>query len=174
MIHVVEANRYFARMTSMSKVLIQLTEGDLEKFGVSYGHRKRLLRAIASLGSTETAVKPAAPVALQKSTDAAERRQLTVMFCDLVGSTGMSARLDPEDLRVIIGAYHRCCAERIEREGGLRSSFNPLVWWQSDRLFRTDAVRSCHRMGSPGDRDQSEQQSVGAPQPHRGACFDRS
>src|ERR1700723_3305956 len=52
-----------------AEVLSELTEGDLEKFGVSFGHRKRLLRAIASLGSTETAVKPAAPVALQTSTD---------------------------------------------------------------------------------------------------------
>ena len=86
-----------------AEVLSELTEGDLEKFGVSFGHRKRLLKAIASLGSTETAAKPAAPVALQTSTDAAERRQLTVMFCDLVGSTAMSARLDPEDMREIIG-----------------------------------------------------------------------
>jgi hypothetical protein len=78
-----------------AEVLSELTEGDLEKFGLSFGHRKRLLKAIASLGSTETALKPAAPVALQTSTDAAERRQLTVMFCDLVGSTAMSARLDP-------------------------------------------------------------------------------
>ena len=100
-----------------AEVLSELTEGDLEKFGVSFGHRKRLLKAIASLGSTETAVKPAAPVALQMSTDAAERRQLTLMFCDLVGSTAMSARLDPEDMREIISVYHRCCAvaDRAQR-----------------------------------------------------------
>jgi len=63
-------------------------------------------------------VKPAAPVAHQTSTDAAERRQLTVMFCDLVGSTAMSARLDPEDMRGIIGVYHRCWANRIGHCGG--------------------------------------------------------
>jgi len=63
-------------------------------------------------------VKPAAPVAHQTSTDAAERRQLTVMFCDLVGSTAMSARLDPEDMRGIIGVYHRCWANRIGPCGG--------------------------------------------------------
>src|SRR5271155_5571744 len=74
-----------------AEVLADLTDGDLEKLGVPMGHRKRLLKAIASLGSTETAVKPPAPVALQTSTEyAAERRQLTVMFCDLVGSTAMS------------------------------------------------------------------------------------
>ena len=49
----------------------------------------------------------------------AERRQITLMFCDLVGSTALSARLDPEDMREIIGAYHRCCAEVIERHGGM-------------------------------------------------------
>jgi class 3 adenylate cyclase len=64
------------------------------------------------------AVKPTAPVALQTSTDAAERRQLTVMFCDLVGSTAMSARLDPEDMRGIVGVYHRCWANRIGHCGG--------------------------------------------------------
>src|SRR5579863_2809597 len=101
-----------------AEVLADLTDGDLEKLGVPMGHRKRLLKAIASLDSTETAVKPAAPVAVQTSTDAAERRQLTVMFCDLVGSTAMSARLDPEDMRGIISVYHRCCADRIGHCGG--------------------------------------------------------
>jgi hypothetical protein len=52
------------------------------------------------------------------ATGSAERRQLTIMFCDLVGSTALSARLDPEDMREIIGAYHRCCAEQITKAGG--------------------------------------------------------
>src|ERR1700753_3307418 len=102
------------------EVLSELTEGDLEKFGVSFGHRKRLLKAIASLASTETTAKRAAPIALQTCTAAAERRQLTVMFCDLVGSTALSGRLDPEDLRGIIGANHRRCAEFIQRSGAFR------------------------------------------------------
>src|SRR5271170_8387565 len=106
-----------------AEVLNELTEGDLEKFGVSFGHRKRLRKAIASLGSTETGVQPAAPVALQTSTDAAERRQLTVMFCDLVGSTAMSARLDPEDMCEIIGVYHRCCANCVEHNGGFIAKY---------------------------------------------------
>jgi class 3 adenylate cyclase len=88
-----------------AEVLSELTEGDFEKFGVSFGHRKRLLKAMASLGSTETAVKPTAPVALQTSSDAAERRQLTVMFCDLVGSTSLAAKLDAQDWRDLVGAY---------------------------------------------------------------------
>src|SRR5580700_9169552 len=68
-----------------AEVLSELTDGDLEKFGVSFGHRKRLLKGITSLGSAETAPKPAAPMPPQSSPDAAERRQLTLMFCDLVG-----------------------------------------------------------------------------------------
>ena len=128
-----------------AEILSELTEGDLEKFGVSFGHRKRLLKAIASLGSTETAVKPATPVALQTSTDAAERRQLTVMFCDLVGSTAMSARLDPEDMRGIIGAYHRCCASCIERNGGFAAQYmgdGVLAYFGYPQAHEHDAERA--------------------------------
>ena len=76
-----------------AEVLNELTDGDLEKLGVSFGHRKRLLKAIASLGSAEAATKPATPVLrLQASPDVAERRQLTVMFCDLVESTARCRR----------------------------------------------------------------------------------
>ena len=89
-----------------AEVLLELTDTDLEKIGVPLGHRKRLLKAIASLGGTETATKAATPAATASSTAAAERRQLTVMFCDLVGSTALSARLDPEDMRRVIRAYH--------------------------------------------------------------------
>jgi class 3 adenylate cyclase len=100
-----------------------LTESDLIGLGVSLGHRKRLLKAIANLGSTETAAKPPTSLPPQTSPDTAERRQLTVMFCDLVGSTAMSTRLDPEDLRGIISAYHRCCANLIEGSGGFVAKY---------------------------------------------------
>src|SRR5277367_3935001 len=105
-------------------ILTELTENDLAQFGVLFGDRKRLLKAIASLGSTEAAPKP--PIAIvptEPKPDAAERRQLTVMFCDLVGSTAISARFDPEDLRSIIGVYHRCCADCIERGGGFVAKY---------------------------------------------------
>src|SRR5215831_17288959 len=70
--------------------------------------------------SAPAPVKPAtAPVSpASHSAASAERRQLTVMFCDLVGSTALSSQLDPEDMREIIGAYHRCCAEQITKAGG--------------------------------------------------------
>jgi hypothetical protein len=78
-----------------AEVLPELTEIDLEKLGVPLGHRKRLLKAIAGLGATEKAEVPQPTSAEPNPRDAAERRQLTVMFCDLVCSTALSARLDP-------------------------------------------------------------------------------
>ncbi len=103
-------------------VLPDLTEGDFEKLGVPMGHRKRLLEAIANLGATETSARPESPTP-STPTDAAARRQLTVMFCDLVGSTAMSARLDPEDMRGIIAAYHTCCATLITGGGGFVAKY---------------------------------------------------
>ena len=100
-------------------VLPDLTDQDLEKLGVSLGHRRKLLRAIADLEAIEKsapagAAAPTAP-AVPRPLDTAERRQLTVMFCDLVGSTALSARLDPEDMReidrrvspLLLGADHQ-------------------------------------------------------------------
>ena len=86
-------------------VLADLTDGDLAQLGVNLGDRKRLLKAIASLGATNLAAKPTTRAPLSSSTDAAERRPITVMFCDLVGSTGLVARLDAEDWRNLVGGY---------------------------------------------------------------------
>jgi hypothetical protein len=79
-----------------SDVLSELTESDLEKLGLPLGPRKRILKAIANPGGAD---KPSGTPGLARPSteDAAERRQLTVMFCDLAGSTALSARLDPED-----------------------------------------------------------------------------
>jgi class 3 adenylate cyclase/tetratricopeptide (TPR) repeat protein len=99
-------------------VLRHLTDQDLKELGVSLGHRRKMLVAIAELaGAAPARSQPAAPPE-PKPRDDAERRQLTVMFCDLVGSTALSARLDPEDLREIIGGYHRRCADVIAQTGG--------------------------------------------------------
>ena len=128
-----------------AEVLSELTDGDLEKFGVSFGHRKRLLKAIASLGSTETAAKPANPVPLQAFPDAAERRQLTVMFCDLVGSTAMSARLDPEDMREVVGSYQRLCADLIAKAGGFVAKYmgdGLLAYFGYPQAHEHDAERA--------------------------------
>ena len=106
------------------EVLPALTSDDLISIGVtSVGHRRKLLAAIASLGAA-----PPATTVMEAPRDAsapayAERRQLTVMFCDLVGSTELSARLDPEDLREVIGGYHKCVAETIGRFDGFVAKY---------------------------------------------------
>jgi class 3 adenylate cyclase/predicted ATPase len=87
-----------------AEVLPDLTEGDLNQLGVPLGHRKRLLKAIAALGTGETAAKPPSP-APASSLATAERRPITVMFCDLVGSTSMAAKLDAEDWRTLVNTY---------------------------------------------------------------------
>jgi len=123
-------------------ILPELTDGDLEKLGVPLGHRKRLLKAIASLGAAAAAPQPATPRAVA---EAAERRQLTVMFVDLVGSTALSGRLDPEDLRSVIDAYHRCCTELIERSGGLVAKYlgdGALAYFGYPQAHEDDAERA--------------------------------
>jgi class 3 adenylate cyclase len=82
-----------------------------------------MFRAIRDLIGDAPVKAQSDAAAGSKPQDAAERRQLTVMFCDLVGSTAMSARLDPEDMREIIGSYHRCCATSIERNGGFVAKY---------------------------------------------------
>jgi SAM domain (Sterile alpha motif) len=81
-------------------VLGELTDTDFDRLGVSIGHRRKLLKALAA--SVPTVAEAAA------STPTAERRQVTVMSSDLVGSTALSARMDPEDLREVISAYQKC------------------------------------------------------------------
>jgi class 3 adenylate cyclase/predicted ATPase len=106
-------------------ILADLTETDLEELGISLSHRKKLLNAIAALSPQKCsgAVQPTAChlEAQQSGVLAkfqAERRQLTVLFCDLVGSTELAARLDPEDLRDVMGRYHRCTAHVVKRFEG--------------------------------------------------------
>jgi class 3 adenylate cyclase len=120
-----------------------LTDQDLKELGVSLGHRRKMLRAIAELAGPTTPQ----PTALTepKPQDFAERRQLTVMFCDLVGSTALSARLDPEDLRGIIDAHHRCCTELIERSGGFVAKYmgdGVLAYFGYPQAHEHDAERA--------------------------------
>ena len=96
-------------------VLPELTPEDLKDIGVAaVGHRRKLLAAIAALRGDSGSRPPAA----EKMVPAAERRQITVMFSDVAGSTALSTRLDPEDLRELLGAYQNCVAETIGRYDG--------------------------------------------------------
>src|SRR5580704_13081206 len=107
------------------RVLPSLTQEDLKEIGVGpVGHRRILLEAIAALRADARGKPPSADVATTPPApstspeDRAERRQVTVMFSDLAGSTALSARMDPEDLREIISAYQKCIAETVQRFGG--------------------------------------------------------
>jgi class 3 adenylate cyclase len=105
----------FAEHDIDDEVLPDLTDQDLERLGVSLGHRKKLLRVIAALSETAPDAGSTPEFAAPRE---AERRQLTVLFCDLVGSTELSGRLDPEDMGALIRDYHAACTEVMERWGG--------------------------------------------------------
>jgi class 3 adenylate cyclase/predicted ATPase len=131
------------------EVLAVLTSDDLISIGVtSVGHRRRLLAAIAGLGTMPTAAVTAAfPHApgRDKVAAAAERRQLTVMFCDLVGSTALATRLDPEDLREVIGAYHRAVADVVGSFDGFVAKYmgdGVLAYFGYPRAHEDDAERA--------------------------------
>src|SRR5437870_1115772 len=124
-------------------VLRDLTDQDLKDLGVVLGDRRKMLRTIGELD-------PGPPVGPQVAIpvpahDSAERRQLTVMFCDLVGSTALSTRLDPEDLRAIISAYHRCCTTLVEQNGGFVAKYmgdGVLVYFGYPQAHEHDAERA--------------------------------
>lgn len=130
------------------KVLEELTDAELRELGVSsLGHRKKLLAAIAALheatAQTETGAKQGAvPPRLSTS---GERRQLTVMFCDLVGYTALASRLDPEDLREVLGAYHRRVAKVVSRSEGFIAKYmgdGVLAYFGYPQAHEDDAERA--------------------------------
>jgi class 3 adenylate cyclase/predicted ATPase len=124
------------------EVLPDLTESDLERLGVSLGHRKKLLRAAADLPPLPTAARSVAEL---NKAPAAERRQLTVMFVDLVGSTELSRRLDPEVMRDLIRAYQDACAGVVARFDGFIAKFmgdGVLVYFGWPRAHEDDAERA--------------------------------
>jgi predicted ATPase/class 3 adenylate cyclase len=128
-----------------AEVLLQLTAEDLVALGVtSVGHRRKLLHAITTLHGA-TAPARAEPIAAAARPIEAERRQLTVLFCDLVGSTELAARLDPEDLRGIMGAYQRCAAAVVERFEGHIAKYlgdGVLAYFGWPRAHEDDAERA--------------------------------
>ncbi len=117
------------------EALPHLRDEDFERLGVLLGHMRRLQAAIETLSADEPPTRPAAPPGKEpepRSTEA-ERRQLTVMFCDLVGSTALSERLDPEDLREVLRA-------RADRRRSIHSRMEPSVYpgWSQKNDFSFD------------------------------------
>ena len=131
-------------------VLPELTEGDLEKLGVSLGHRKRLITAIKALAGGSRSALITGEVGEKAPSDyspitAAERRHLTVMICDLVGSTALSARLDPEDMGAVIDAFQAACARIIVAFDGFLAEFRGdgiLAYFGYPRAHEDDAERT--------------------------------
>jgi len=133
-------------------VLPSLTHENLKELGVaSFGHRVKLLDAIAALLGDASGKAPSVDATTKSSTasappeDRAERRQVTVMFSDLVGSTALSARMDPEDLREVIAAYQKCVAEVVKRFGGFVAKYmgdGVLVYFGYPQAHEDDAERA--------------------------------
>jgi class 3 adenylate cyclase/predicted ATPase len=130
-------------------VLPSLTAEDLKDLGVGFvGDRRKLLDAIAAVRAEASAPTPPsdAPLATDKAAqDTAERRQVTVMFSDLVGSTALSARMDPEDLREVISAYQKCVAEATRRFGGFVAKYmgdGVLIYFGYPQAHEDDAERA--------------------------------
>src|SRR5215472_16380835 len=127
-------------------VLPDLTDQDLKDLGVVLGDRRKILRAIAGLKATETLTPNTSTEAvIARPQDAAERRQVTVMFSDLVGSTALSARMDPEDLREVISACQKCVAEAVRRFGGFVAKYmgdGVLVYFGYPEAHEDDAERA--------------------------------
>jgi class 3 adenylate cyclase len=135
----------FAENDIDTSVLPHLTDENLKELGISLGHRVKLLAAIRELGGTLTTVEPTVTPTEPKPQDAAERRQVTVMFADLVGSTALSARMDPEDLREVISAYQKCVAETVRRFGGFVPKYmgdGVLVYFGYPQAHEDDAERA--------------------------------
>ena len=128
------------------EVLPKLTSEDLREIGVAaVGHRRKLMDAIAALGASAPTAAVTAVVSGASAPADAERRQLTVMFCDLVDSTSLAARLDPEDLREVIAEYHRAVAAAVAQLDGFVAKYmgdGVLVYFGYPRAHEDDAERA--------------------------------
>src|SRR6201997_1250804 len=140
--------RVFRENEIDERVLPELTADDLKELGVAaIGHRRLLLKAIGDLaaGAGRAAAEDVPAASPANAVAEAERRQLTVMFCDLVGSTPLSTRFDPEDLREIVGVYHRCVADTVGRFGGFVAKYmgdGVLVYFGYPEAHEDDAERA--------------------------------
>jgi class 3 adenylate cyclase/predicted ATPase len=125
-------------------VLRYLTDQDLKDIGIPLGHRRKILAAIGELSGTGRATSKFT-AGTEPGTDTAERRQVTVMFSDLVGSTALSTRMDPEDLREVISAYQKCVADTVQHFGGFVARYmgdGALVYFGYPRAHEDDAERA--------------------------------
>ncbi len=129
-----------------AEVLPKLTSEDLKELGVvAVGDRRKLLTAIGDLSCPPAALAKAPAPETSNATDFVARRQLTVMVADLVGSTALSARLDPEEMRAVIGACRKACAAVIEREDGFVAKYMGdavLAYFGYPRAHEDDAERA--------------------------------
>src|SRR5712691_10809435 len=130
----------FAKQRIGLDVVPQLTDEDLKELGIPLGDRKRLLTAISAFADTTSGESQATQVSA-----VAERRQMTVVFCDLIGSTELASRLDPEDLAGTMTSYHDCCKEVIESWGGHVAEFlgdGAVVYFGWPTAHEDDAERA--------------------------------
>jgi class 3 adenylate cyclase/predicted negative regulator of RcsB-dependent stress response len=134
----------FERLDVDFERLTNLSEQDLEQLGLPLAARRVLLREIALLAApVGSSPAPASPISPEK----AERRQLTIMFCDLVNSVGLSSQLDPEDLREVIAAYQQACAQSIRRYSGYIANYvgdGLLILFGYPVAHEDDAERAVH------------------------------
>ena len=136
-----EYEQCFAENRIDFSVLPDLTDQHLKDLGIALGDRLKMLRAIRELSGAVSAPRQPEP----QPQDTAERRQVTVMFSDLVGSTALSARMDPEDLREVISAYQKCVAETVQRFGGFVAKYmgdGVLIYFGYPQAHEDDAERA--------------------------------
>ena len=145
-----EYSQHFAENRIDVSVLRYVTDQDLKDIGIPLGHRRKLLAAIGELTA-----KPPTPMPETRpepdTQNTAERRQVTVMFSDLVGSTTFSARMDPEDLREIISTYQKCVVETVHRFDGFVARYmgdGVLLYFGYPRAHEDDAERAVRADGT--------------------------
>jgi class 3 adenylate cyclase len=155
LLHELGLERYtaiFAENDVDFEALRLLSERELQELGITLGHRKKLLKAIAESNGSEAPTLTTSPTSASPRIQEgeyiggeAERRQLTVMFCDLVGSTALAERLDPEELRDLMQAYQHACADVIDRYEGHIAQYlgdGLMVYFGWPQAHENDAVRA--------------------------------
>src|SRR5262245_58476967 len=139
------ADRFAEHRIVDFSVLRDITDQDLKELGVLLGDRRRMLRAIAELAETMSNAPRLAATLEPKPREEGERRHVTVMFADLVGSTPLSARMDPEDLREVISAYQKCVTEIVRRSRGYVARYvgdGVLVYFGYPQAYEDDAEQA--------------------------------